>query len=206
MRRGNWFRGENSGWLWKLLAAFLKKNPWTKIPHLFCREDAAPWAHFLPTVAISTLNTVHSYCAASVQPQPPVVVLLLQKSQEKLPSISKCGFSVLQNLEISRTTLIFAHKHTLPQPHLFCWHWCAELLFQHLYYRWGIFQTLLRKQGWMVSTPKLKMGGRIPEEVEEGRLGGSCHLLQVTVTLPPAPWWLLPWVCTVWTWIQLIVN
>lgn len=47
-----------------------------------------------------------------------VVVLLLQKSQERLPSVSKCVFLSLQNAEPSSKTLIFAHTHCL-QPSFF---------------------------------------------------------------------------------------
>lgn len=142
---------------------------WRKIPeqkslHLTRGEDAGPWAYLLPTVFVSTVNTVHSCCAASVQAQPPVCGgVAFAKSQEKLPSAIRCGFLSLQNAEQSSTRLIFAHKHTAPSPRFFFWQCCCEGLFlQPLHYRWGISQPLLRQQGWMVSTPRLKKRARLP--------------------------------------------
>lgn len=186
---------------------------WRKIPeqkslHFTCGEDAGPWAYLLPTVFVSTVNTGHSCCAASVQAQPPVCGgVAFAKAKRNFHQQSDVLFYPCK-MQSKVAQGWFLHTNTLPPAHVFFSGSAAVKDYSSSPCITGEgFPNLCSggKDGWC-PLPGSKREQGFPEEGGEERLGGSCHPLQVTVTLPPTPWWLLPGVCTVWTWIQLIVN
>lgn len=166
-------QGEGTGLEVRIQAGFENDllASWRKIPEKKSLTLSAgkmlPLEHIWSPLRLSAHWTL---CTATVLSQynpshQCVVVLLLQKHQEKLQSVTKCKFLVLQNAEPSSTTLIFGYTH-FPKQSFFAGTDAAALLLQHFYYRWGIFHPLLRNQGWMVSILSLKMGVSIPEEME----------------------------------------
>lgn len=154
-------------------------------PHCVC-QHSEHWAQLL--------------CCLSTSPATSVWWCCFCKSQEKLPSAIRCGFLSLQNAEQSSTRLIFAHKHTAPSPPFLSGSAAVKDYSSSPCITGEGFPNLCSggKDGWC-PLPGSKREQGFPEEVGEERLGGSCHPLQGTVTPPPAPWWLLPGVCTVWT-------
>lgn len=101
------------------LLASWRKIPEQKSLHLICGEDAGPWAYLLPTVFVSTVNTGHSCCAASVQAQPPVCGgVAFAKAKRNFHQQSDMVFYPCK-MQSNVVQGWFLHTNTLPPAHVF---------------------------------------------------------------------------------------